>query len=576
MTRHTHWPRTRRTLAALPLAALAACGSGGDDNPTEPPTAMTIQGFVAQSEALSGAAIEARCATGSGQATSNADGSYQLAVSDGAGPCLVRAATPDGGHVYGMAASGSSPQVQLNFVTTLIVAQMTATDPDTFWSAIQPAALSQEAAAAGSAAVLSLLADGGAPLTQVADPLNGAIQPHQGSSAGDSYGEYLYTLPTTLATAGTTQPALVSAVVTLAQASTPAGTSLVPSLPPALLLRAPASGCASLRTGSYRLVLAHDGTSTPATERIAVDAAAMTLVNERGDTMPLTDQGGCRFTANQDAGLSAELAVSAAGLVAVRWGTPVGFRAGVMLPEQTIALADLAGEWNNIAMDRTDADNTPHLTRVTITLDAGGLLTTLSHCDPINGSCLNMPGDGPVPSVVYTTNPAGGFDVTNTPDGWADRAFAYRAGGGELVAVGLSPSGHLSLATRKADVALPAVGAVIQGWDVADVFDPVTEWYTAPASMDFFQHSVTAVDVGADSYMRLNKQPSGAWRPEPILNNHPQSGYWHRLAGYATDSQGVTTPYVEYITLQLRGMGASVTGFLPTQQQLLISVYTPQ
>ncbi|MES2125836.1 MAG: hypothetical protein V4463_01070 [Pseudomonadota bacterium] len=81
-------------VALLALSALAACGGGTDyvPPPVVPPVVnLTVTGTAATGAALAGAAIAVTCSTNSGTATSAADGTFNVVIGDGKGPCILTA-----------------------------------------------------------------------------------------------------------------------------------------------------------------------------------------------------------------------------------------------------------------------------------------------------------------------------------------------------------------------------------------------------------------------------------------------------------------------------------------------------
>ena len=72
--------------AALGLAAslmLAACGGGGgsDAAPQTPDNdTLTLQGTAATGAAIAGAAVDVKCAAGSGSATTAANGNFAVSI----------------------------------------------------------------------------------------------------------------------------------------------------------------------------------------------------------------------------------------------------------------------------------------------------------------------------------------------------------------------------------------------------------------------------------------------------------------------------------------------------------------
>ncbi|HSW07408.1 hypothetical protein [Aquabacterium sp.] len=100
--RHGH------SLVAVAAAlSLAAC-FGDDDDPPD----ITVTGTVAKGDAISGAAVTVTCKSGTGTATTNAQGSYTVTVVDGTGPCLLSATT--GGVTLRSMAIGSGTSLTAN------------------------------------------------------------------------------------------------------------------------------------------------------------------------------------------------------------------------------------------------------------------------------------------------------------------------------------------------------------------------------------------------------------------------------------------------------------------------------
>lgn len=106
-------PRTLSLLAGVSAAiVLAACGS---------PDALTITGTAAKGNALSGAAVTATCATGTGTATVAADGSYRVDVIDGTGPCLLKVVSGPSTFYSVTTGTGSSVVANVTPLTSLFV-----------------------------------------------------------------------------------------------------------------------------------------------------------------------------------------------------------------------------------------------------------------------------------------------------------------------------------------------------------------------------------------------------------------------------------------------------------------------
>jgi hypothetical protein len=124
--------RTLSLLAGVSAAVvLAACGS---------PDALTITGTAAKGNALSGAAVTATCATGTGTATVAADGSYRVDVIDGTGPCLLKVVSGPSTYYSVTTGTGSSVVANVTPLTNLFVDYLrnlpgvSAASPETFFA----------------------------------------------------------------------------------------------------------------------------------------------------------------------------------------------------------------------------------------------------------------------------------------------------------------------------------------------------------------------------------------------------------------------------------------------------------
>lgn len=112
------------------LCSLIACGGGGGGGGASF-NGITLSGVAATGAAISNGTVEAKCKTGNGSATSNADGSYQVKVSNGAGPCLLKAVDPTTNTaLYSMVEQGSTT-ANINPVTHLVVANVLIDEPST-------------------------------------------------------------------------------------------------------------------------------------------------------------------------------------------------------------------------------------------------------------------------------------------------------------------------------------------------------------------------------------------------------------------------------------------------------------
>lgn len=119
---------TIKAVAAAAVMALAGCGGGGGSDTSGGTTSvgpLTLSGVVAARTAAASRSVDVKCASGTGTATSNTDGSYTVTVTDGQLPCVLRATgTPDG-DLYSVAyGNGRTATANLTPLTQLVVASM--------------------------------------------------------------------------------------------------------------------------------------------------------------------------------------------------------------------------------------------------------------------------------------------------------------------------------------------------------------------------------------------------------------------------------------------------------------------
>ena len=120
-------------------ALLSACGGGGgnDASPTVvAKPATTFSGTAATGAAMAGATVSINCASGTGTATTAANGSYTKDITDVTLPCVLKATSSDGKTVLhsittpSTGASANSAQVaNITPLTQLLVASLAGTDP---------------------------------------------------------------------------------------------------------------------------------------------------------------------------------------------------------------------------------------------------------------------------------------------------------------------------------------------------------------------------------------------------------------------------------------------------------------
>lgn len=580
------------TLAMATAGLLVACGGSSSDSPAPVDnggggtTGITLTGVVAKGAALVGASVTAKCASGTiTAATTGADGGYTITIADGALPCVLEA-TGSGADaalvLHSVAAGSGSGTATSNItpLTELLVAQLTGQDPAAYMANVSTGAIATDVTtgSVGSAqtAVLGTLTAAGVDTSAITNLVSGTLVAANGSTTGNGYDLVLDNLAAALTTAGSTLDELTETVAATAAAgqggTTTETTSSGNTLPAELLLRPKASNCDALRSTTYRLVklttssVADDTSPFTAIEMVDIDAVNLTATFERdGEVMNLTPNGNCRYTLPEG-----DAVVSPAGVMVVRHmvgadddSVGAGDRGAnhlmVGMPVQQLALADLAGNWNFLGVDR-EATATP----------VSGSLTIGTAGQISNDRCFEDALGTPDASCTLSTDPApsisthadGGFTLNSNPtdpDGpWVDRIFAYRAGNGEPMILAINNWGELVLGTRSRALPLPVVGAVSTNLTLM-----ADRQMVANDAVQSHSHTISSVDADTGVVVRSSSiTGSAVTHPQTLRYNQARTGYLQRDAAVVTGSDSNNWTVRHFEGLPLLGMGITVL-YLP-------------
>ncbi|MDE2080425.1 MAG: hypothetical protein KGI90_03660 [Burkholderiales bacterium] len=543
-------------------AALTACGGGGGGGtpaPTPQAQGLTLTGTAATGVAVGSRPVDARCSTGSGSTTTGTDGSYSLSIDGAALPCALRVTLADGTALHGLAVgSGNSARANLTTATELVLAGLAGRDPAAYYGgfdATAAAAATPARLALAQAAVVAALKEAGIDLSPAGDLLAGPLTSGATPGSGNAYDSALDRLRQALAASGSTLAALAATVanssVDVLAGGTPA--SSAPTLPAAQLLRPAAANCGALRSGNYRVVAPAEGsTLADKTGLLNIDATTLQVTYTDGSTGTWVANGPCRYLDN--AGRD-DVVVSPAGVVVVRYTNDGGLthRLGLGFPAQAHTLAELAGTWNNLGLGATTPPGTYGATSARFTLDGTGSLGAAAlFCSNASWSLRSADCPTVVPGVALRANADGGFDSVDVPGGGVGgRVFAYRAGNGDLMAVGVDDDGSFHVWTHERRNALPAVGTVSTSWSVY-----LDAQARSTLGVGATTNTIVSVDTAAQSWVRSQADVGSAvTRPETLFANNPRDGFTLRSGGPATASNGSTVNVNEFTALTLRGMG---------------------
>lgn len=533
--------KKRFLMTALASAVLAGCGGGGGSDGSSsstppPPTASstTIAGTAATGAAIAGATVQAKCATGGGSAVTGADGRFSLKIDGAVRPCVLSVSAPGGTTLHSVVEGGNGTDVVANItpLTELITAALAGGDTAGFFSSFDAAAQAKltSEGLGGAKESVTLALSGIVDLAGI-DPVKDPLVAANNGNAGNALDQKLDALGAALTAAQTTLTEVSAAMAANPDSPAPLQTMLQPSHP----------SCAGLRTGTYRDIDVAGGHS----ELLEVDAAALTVTfPSDGAIDTLSADGGCQFTAGSGSEAGTVL-VNKSGVAIVRNG-PVGSpaQAEVIIPEQKIALAELAGTWNAFGYE-SDGPGDPYKAAViTFALDAAGQGSAGAECEPMDtASCT--PWDE---QLNATVNPDGGFDLTDSEG--SVRAFAFKSADGKL-SLFINAPGHFFVASRQEALALPVVGASRQWWDMIlnDIggAGPVTDG----------EMEVQSVDAANKFYIR--SRPNGD--VETMYFDTPRPGLSYRAANSTTNG-GVPKVHPGIVALAVPGTGLSIVSNL--------------
>jgi len=555
------------------LATLAACGGGGgSDSPTaSSASGLALSGYAATGAPLADGTVEFVCSSGTGTATTGADGYYTLTITDGTLPCLGKVTTADTSSTYHTLVSEGTT-ANITPITDLVVASMAGEDTSDFYdtfstlpSSEKAAAITAEKVSAAKDAAKTALKNNGVDGLDDTDPVSGTIKPGDGNDAYDKALEKLKekgdevkdTIKSDLAAETGDQ---------------------APSLPSKLKDLPAASSCAALVSTNYRFI------GSQAVDKLTVDAKALTITNSSNDTFYLSPVSGdaCHFqvfdTADTAGTSTGDVVLAQSGVAVVRavqTGTTPTI--GIMFPVQKgLTIASAGGKWSYMGIASATGSAPYQAVAGQVTLDKLGSATTLTECTSADWqiddrrNCATLTGDPAAQSV-------GVLSLNTDTDGYTTSSgsarYAYTAGTGDVMFVSRSTNGSLYVGTRQRTLAAPVVGDTKTSWTLYEN----SSLEAGPVSANTI--TITSVDAptsATTTFVRTSEtvgsSPSDK-HSETLTNNTPAKGYRYRAPGsYTVD--GAQKTYSELVQLPLKGIGITVAAN-ETNKRFQLSVTTP-
>jgi hypothetical protein len=523
--------------ASIAAALLPGCGGGSASTTTPPPTPVitTFSGVAATDKALANATITITCASGSATTSTQADGSYSKEITNVTLPCIVQASGADGSVLYSItsatATSNRTQRANVTPLTHLLVASVSGTDPASFFTRVSatPSSISSvvtdSTISAAQTAVQTSLSNSGINTTNLPNLINGDLVV---GNASNPYAVALSNYSNTQISVGTG------------------------NLPAPLQLQPAALGCAVLRSSDY-VVLAPTLQSNMANQidGFRLNASTLTVTNKDGsiDTLSGSTEP-CHYLAT-----NTEAVVSPAGILVVRSVEGGVARMRLAIPQQNLAVSELSGSWNAMGFE-ANADGTRYAANTSsATIGSNGVFSDVSACSSAapSATCSGTGGT----SILLRSNAQSGFDLVGSgASSWTDRAFAYRAGNGNLMMVSVSGNGSFYIWTQKRALSLPTVGKIsAKSWVLALESNGAASGIGIQAT-----NTVTGVDAGTDSYTNTVNLANGV--PDfsvTVLQNSPRAGYNFIAASSSVSvANGRTVNIAERTGLPLGGTGISV------------------
>lgn len=516
---------------AVAAATLSACGGGGDNattggttttTTTTPATPTTkIGGTAATGAALAGATVQAKCATGSGSATTAADGTFTIEIPNAVRPCVLSVQVPNGPVMHSIvdAGSGTAAVANITPLTELVTAAIAGGSTTDFFKTFDAAAqgkLTSDAVASAVSAI-SLTLSGIVDLGGV-NPISDTLVAATGSTAGNAMDQAIDKLGTAMTSSGTTLEDLSTAV-----AANPGGNSTGPIQ---TILQPSAASCASFRSGKYFSVNTADNMIEPVT----VDAAKLTVTYRSDgavDTLTADSSQACRFL-NSDSQYGYDMVVGKGGIALLRDVRGSSTSARLLVPAQKVSSGQKAGDWVGLTYTTT-ANSAGNLvpSRVNMTIGADGKVTAGSRC--YAGSPCYVWTDADFP--VFTEGADG---LASTPSNGGIGYGITFVGTDGRVSMFLTRPGGFTVATKAYAMTLPTVGTTNAYWDSTVSPNGAMSAFAA------YSTRIDSVDTTANSYARTRIEDG---RVDAWAINNPVVGLRHRAAATSVnESIGLRIP----------------------------------
>lgn len=463
------------------LLTIYGCGGGGSSG-----GALTISGTAATGAAIANGTVSVKCATGTGTATTNSDGTYTVTISGGTAPCLLKATATDAKGVttdlYSAVEAGQTT-ANITPLTQLVIANALGSDPATVFAAglsnSNVSNLSSTSLSTAVGKVQTVLTSYGVDLTGV-DPLKATLIAATENAAGNALDQKIDGLMVALKSAGVT----LATVTNVVKDSTKSASTLTTDLGTAApnLTTSSLNNCPVARSGSYFYAAPGDTTLNKVVINFAASGSNQTIdsqslaplsgwdvANSLNFTIAPVSGTPCSyaFTLN-GATFPIHVRVSASGVGAfglngtntVTNATTVvsgAVNAGLILPIQRHwTRANLVGTIYSLHYSKVRAGYTGFGTNAPglfvnfytkFKVENSGTTASAWRCADLT-SC---PADNTAPDSTYSIagpDADGVFTFTDTVNSVASKVTVYQTASGDTVVMGINATASNSLASN--------------------------------------------------------------------------------------------------------------------------------
>lgn len=494
-------------LAAAAAVVVSACGGGGG-GAAAPQASLQLSGVAATGLALANSEVSVKCASGNGTATTDGSGTYEVVVTDGALPCIIKVTgTADGVAVtlHSIAeagtSSGSTTTATANVtpLTEMVVAQLSGGLPATLFDGFGAASsvTAEQLAAATTTLLTALSAATGVDLSAI-DPFKGALVPATDTAAGNAYDDALEALKTKIPM--DVLPLVVNQIASASAASTVSGSGTAP-ITLAEVLQSAAAGslanCPSALSGKYRVIDFRGATQT-----VQLDFGRNKVIDGTTelDITPSTTQA-CEFSVAD--GNDTTVVFGPNGVGALR----DNHTTGLIFPVQSLAYDAIQGEWRFVESGIEEDGNPTHFVG-NVTFGADGSVGVCDYYDIATQTMSTTCTPDDAPPQTPKANADGGFTMMYG-DGPVT-FYGYRTPAGALTLFGSSNTDGASgpgilqthfVAFKPQALPMPQLDAVRKTWDVVMIKPSTGSLLSAPLERP--SQTITAVDSASGTYSRV-------------------------------------------------------------------------